>query len=96
MHDSVDVTLKLSSLPTVCNQLRSPKKLVVARITPTPTQQFLDVRVVVVAMNNEGMLNNKKDNDFNKAYRGSTLHCLLPIPRIRVQHRLQAKLKKKF
>jgi len=59
-----------------------PRALVVARITHTPTQQFLDVKIVVVAMNNKGTLNNKKDKDFSKVYIRSTLHCLLPTPMI--------------
>lgn len=30
---------------------------------PTPTKQFLDVKVVVVAMNHKRMLNNKQDTN---------------------------------
>jgi hypothetical protein len=96
MYDSVDVTL---TSPIIADSLQPPevaRTLVVARITPTPTQQFLHVKVVVVAMNYKRMLNNKQDKEFSKAYTGSTKHCLPPIPRIWVHHRLQAKLEKPF
>jgi hypothetical protein len=97
MYDSVDVTL---TNPIInADSLQPPevaRTLVVARFTPTPTQQFLHVKVVVVAMNYERMLNNKQDKEFSKAYAGSTEHCLPPIPRIWVHHRLQAKLETPF
>jgi hypothetical protein len=96
MYDSVDVTL---TSPIIADSLQPPevaRALVVARITPTPTQQFLHVKVVVVAMNYKRMLNNRQDKEFSKAYTGSTKHCLPPIPRIWVHHRLQAKLEKPF
>jgi hypothetical protein len=69
MYDSVDVTL---TNPIIADSLQPPevaRTLVVARITPTPTQQFLNVKVVVVAMNHKRMLNNKQDKAFSKAYK---------------------------
>lgn len=96
MYVSVDVTL---TNPIVAESLQPPevaRTLVVARIMPTFTQKSLDVKVVVVAMNHKKMLNNKQDKHFGKAYTGSTQHCLPPIPRLWVHHRLQAKLEKAF
>jgi hypothetical protein len=72
MYDSVDVTLKIRLLPTVWKPPEVTRTLVVARITPTPTQQYLDVKVVVVAVNHRRMLNNKQYKDFSKVYTGST------------------------
>jgi hypothetical protein len=82
MYDSVDVTL---TNPIIADSLQPPevaRTLVVARITPT--QQCLDVKVV-------------KDL-WLSTLRGcsTTNNCLPPIPRIWVQHRLQAKLEKPF
>jgi hypothetical protein len=36
----------------------------------------------LVAINLKRIFNNEQDEDFSKLYTGSTLHCLLPIPRI--------------
>jgi hypothetical protein len=68
MYDSTNVTL---TSPIIVNSLQPPeviRTLVIARITSTPTQQFLDVKVVVATMNHKRMLNNKQDKDISKAY----------------------------
>ena len=59
MYDSVDATLTNPTIAESLQPLEVARTLAVARITPTPTQEFLVVKVVVVAMNYKRMLNSK-------------------------------------
>lgn len=66
--------------PIITDSLQPPevaRTLVVARLTPTPTQQVLDVKDVVVAMDHKRMLNSEQDKDFSEVYTGSKQCCPL-------------------
>ena len=78
--------------PIIADSLQLPevaRTLVVARVTPTPTQQILDDKVVVVAMNHTGWR-------FQWSIHRIDTALPPPMPKIWVHHRLQTKLEKPF